>query len=42
MNVQDRIAQILLPLFDAVMNLITFGIWNTIRGEQRPALKIKK
>jgi hypothetical protein len=29
-------------LFDAFMNLITLGIWNTIRGEQHPNLKVKK
>ena len=41
MNVQDRLAEIFLAFFDALMNIITLGLWNIVRGKQRPNLKIK-
>ena len=42
MNIQDRLAEIMLPLFDALMNIISFGIWSAERGAEVPALKVKK
>lgn len=30
MNIQDRFAEIILPLCDAFMNLITLGLWTRI------------
>jgi hypothetical protein len=39
---QDRFAEILLPLFDALMNIITLGIWGAVQGMRRPNLKVRK
>lgn len=42
MNTQDRLAEFFLALFDALMNLITLGLWSRIQGNRIPNLKIKK
>jgi len=40
MNIQDRFAEIILPVFDALMNLITLGLWTRIQGNRIPNLKV--
>jgi len=42
MNVQDRIVEIFLSLFDHIMDLFTLGKWTQIRGGVVPNIKIKK
>jgi hypothetical protein len=42
MNIQDRLAEIFLPLFDALMNLLTLSLWSRIQGNRIPNIKIKK
>lgn len=42
MNLQDRLAEFSLSLFDAFMNIITLGMWSIVRGAQRPGLKVKR
>lgn len=40
MNLQDRFAEMFLPVFDAFMNLITLGLWTRIQGNRIPDLKV--
>lgn len=35
MNLQDRTMKILLTLKDRILNLLTFGRWERVRGEKR-------
>lgn len=39
MNLKDHLAEILLSLFDALMNIITLGIWSHVRGAYVPKIK---
>lgn len=39
MNLPLRFAELLLPAFDWLMNIITFGLWERLRGSAVPALK---
>jgi len=42
MNIQDRLAEIVLSLFDGIMDLITLGKWSQVRGSKIPNIHIKK
>jgi hypothetical protein len=42
MNIQDRLAEIFLSFFDRIMDLLSFGWWTEIRGDQVPNIHIKK
>ena len=42
MNLQDRLAEIILPILDTLMNILTLGLWGSIQGNKRPSLKIRK
>ncbi len=39
MNISLRFAELLLPVVDRLMNLITLGAWERLRGNAVPALK---
>lgn len=42
MNLQDRFAELILPLLDALLNVLTFGAWTRWQGARRPSLKVKQ
>lgn len=42
MQLQDRFAEIILSLFDGVMDLITLGGWSRSRGDVIPNIKVKR
>jgi hypothetical protein len=43
MNFRDRVAEFLLTAKDRLMNVVTFGLWERIRGEVTwSKIKIKK
>lgn len=33
MNLQDRFAELFLAAFDRFMDVVTFGLWERVRGE---------
>jgi len=41
-QVQDRVAEALLPLLDALLNVLTLGAWVRWQGGRVPNLKVKK
>lgn len=41
MNMKDRIAEVVLPVLDAVLDLVTFGLWSYLRGRVVPNIKVK-
>jgi hypothetical protein len=41
MNVQDRIAECALSVFDFIMDLVTLFWWSKLRGRAVPQVKVK-
>jgi len=39
MNIQDRIADLFLPLLDIVLDILTLGEWSWVRGSVVPNIK---
>lgn len=37
MNVQDRIVEMILPILDRFLDILTRGKWTWVHGEQRNA-----
>ena len=42
MNLSERLIVFLLTCFDLVMNAVTFGMWEKVRGEQVVIIKTRK
>jgi hypothetical protein len=42
MNLSERLTVFLLTCFDHVMNIVTSGLWEKVRGEQIVIIKIRK
>ena len=42
MNLSERLTVFLLTWFDRIMNIVTFGLWEEVRGEQTVVIKIRK
>jgi hypothetical protein len=42
MNLSERLIVSLLTLFDLAMNIITFGQWEKVRGEEVVIIKTRK
>lgn len=42
MNLSELLIVFLLTCFDRVMNTVTFGLWEKVRGEQVVIIKIRK
>jgi hypothetical protein len=42
MNISERLTVFLLTIFDRIMNLVTFGLWEKVRGEQIVIIKIRE
>lgn len=41
MNISERLTVILLSWWDRLMNIVTLGLWEKVRGEQKVIIKIK-
>lgn len=42
MNLQDRLAELLLTALDGLIDLITLGVWSRWQGSTVPRLKVKE
>lgn len=42
MNIQDRFAEVVLSLLDAVLDCVTFGAWSQVRGDVVWDVKVKE
>ena len=42
MNLSERLIVFVLSGFDRIMNLVTLGLWEKVRGEQVVIIKTRK
>ena len=42
MELQDRIAEFVMAVFDRLLDRLTHGLWTYVRGSEIPNIKIKE